>query len=62
MVYMIELITKGLSDGSLAYDVKFGTAELHAVTEDDALALVNKLEAAIAAHTVDETAVCVVAE
>ena len=46
-----------LSDGSMVYDVTLGGIVLHAVTEDDAYALADKIVAAIEAHSTDVASV-----
>lgn len=53
----ILLTRDGLSDGSEVCNVCLGDLVLHAVSERDAIALVDKLKAAIAAHAVDEVIV-----
>ncbi len=47
----IHTIEHQLSDGSLAYDVRFGSLILPAVTERDAHHLVDKLARALEEHT-----------
>lgn len=48
----IRITERPLSDGSLVYDVWCGAIVLPAVTEADAWALADKLQAAITDHSV----------
>lgn len=57
MAERILLTRDRLSDGSEVCNVCIGGVVLNAVSERDAIALVDKLAAAIRSHTVDEVTI-----
>ena len=54
MQHKIHIVAERLTDGSLVYNVHFRDASLPAITEKDALALADKIAAAINDHSNDE--------
>jgi hypothetical protein len=53
MTHKIHIYAKRLTDSSLVYDVHFRDVRFPAITENDAIALADKIAGAINDHSVD---------